>query len=382
MARRIMLPVYAIATNATSSLGLDTEAHWHAVLQAKTGIQHHEDDALSNIPFWAAKLNASQWQYIHTHTKTSVALSPFEQLALFSAKQALASCEQELRAEDTLVVLSTTKGNIEWLETHDDDRLALHTSAQLIAEQLGLSHHKPIVISHACVSGVLALVYAMRRLQQGTHKHAIVIGCDRFTRFVLNGFQSFQAIADEPCRPFDADRKGINLGECGAAIILTTQPEVNLFARLYAGASSNDANHISGPSRTGEELALAINTALQQAGITSTQIDMISAHGTATLYNDEMEAKAFDLCGLSQKAVHSFKGYTGHTLGAAGVLESAMIIESLQRQMLIPSLGFQSLGVPVPLQVTTDAAQHTINYVLKTASGFGGCNATAVWGRA
>lgn len=376
-----MHPVYAIATNTTSSLGLDTKAHWAAVTHGKTGIRQHTDVALSNTPFWAAKLDASQWQYIQTATRANIPLSAFEQLALFSAKQALQNCNQELLPEDTLVILSTTKGNIEWLDSHNDDRLALHTSAQLIAKELGLSQNKAVVVSHACVSGVLALVYAMRRLQQGTHKHAVVIGCDKFTKFVLNGFQSFQAIADEPCKPFDADRKGINLGECGATIILTTQPEDVQLARLYAGASSNDANHISGPSRTGEELTLAINAALQEAGITASDISMISAHGTATLYNDEMEAKAFNLSGLSDVPVHSFKGYTGHTLGAAGVLESAMIIESLQKQMLIPSLGFQTLGVPMPLQVTREAVNQQIQYVLKTASGFGGCNATAVWGK-
>lgn len=375
-----MYPVYAIATNITSSLGFDIKAHWAAVINGNTGIKQHTDAALSNASFWGAKLDASQWQYILANTKTSTPFSPFEQLALFSAKQALRDCNQDLLPEDTLVVLSTTKGNVEWLDSYDDDRLALHTSAKLIVEELGFLN-KPVVISHACVSGVLALVYAMRRLQQGAYKHAIVIGCDRFTKFVLNGFQSFQAIADEPCRPFDAERKGINLGECGATIILTTQPEDIALAKLCAGASSNDANHISGPSRTGEELSLAINTALQQAGIDATDIDMVSAHGTATLYNDEMEAKAFNLSGLSDVPVHSFKGYTGHTLGAAGVLESAMIIESLQKQQLIPSFGFKELGVPIALNITHEAQATDIQYVLKTASGFGGCNATAVWGK-
>lgn len=376
-----MLPVYAIATNTTSSLGLDVKAHWNAVLQGISGIKQHDDASLSAAPFWGAKIDAMQWQYIQANTKGEHALSPFEQLAIFAGKQALNSCNQDLNPEDTLVILSTTKGNIEWLGQYDDERLSLHKSAGIIAAALGINKNKHVVVSHACVSGVLALVYAMRRLQQGTYKHAIVIGCDRFSRFVLSGFQSFQAVADEACKPFDANRKGINLGECGAAIVLTTQPDYGALARLYAGGSSNDANHISGPSRTGEELGLAINTAMQQAGITAVDIDMISAHGTATPYNDEMEAKAFNLCGLTNTPVHSFKGYTGHTLGAAGVLESAMIIESLQRQQIIPSLGFQELGVPVSLNVTTEATQTDIQYVLKTASGFGGCNATAIWGR-
>lgn len=377
-----MRPVYAIASNITSSLGFTTADHWSAVTQIRTGISRHEDVALSNVAFWAAKLNPSQWQVVQAQTKAKISLSPFEQLALFSAKRAIDECEQVLDAKDTIVVLSTTKGNIELLGQASDERIYLHSSAGIIADALGLTANKPVVVSHACVSGVLSLVYAMRLLQYGKYSHAVVIGCDRFTRFVLSGFQSFQAIADEPCKPFDAERKGINLGESGSTIILSTTPgDAAPLAQILSGSTSNDANHISGPSRTGEELAIAIHSALQQAGIGSEDIDMISAHGTATPYNDEMESKAFGLCGLNTIPVHSFKGYTGHTLGAAGVLESAMIVESIRNQQLIPSAGFNTLGVPVPLNITTSMQQAEISYVLKTASGFGGCNATAIWAK-
>lgn len=376
-----MVPVYAIASNITSSLGLSTAEHWKAVLNSTTGINIYEDASLCNTSFWGARINPSQWQVIQTQTKNNISLSAFEQLAIFSARQAILDCDEELNPTETLLILSTTKGNIEWLGQVSDERLLLHVSAGLIADAIGFNHHKPLVISHACVSGVLSLVYAMRALQAGRYKNAVVIGCDRFSRFVLNGFQSFQAIADEPCKPFDVERKGINLGESGSTIILTTKQEITHRAQILSGATTNDANHISGPSRTGEELALAINSALQQAGINAEDIGMVSAHGTATLYNDEMEAKAFSLCKVSNAPVHSFKGYTGHTLGAAGVLESAMIIESIRHQQLIPSLGFDTIGVSVPLNVISKMQEADINYVLKTASGFGGCNATAIWAK-
>jgi 3-oxoacyl-[acyl-carrier-protein] synthase-1 len=150
---------------------------------------------------------------------------------------------------------------------------------------------------------------------------------------------------------------------------------------MMSGATSNDANHISGPSRTGEELSVAIKRALAEAGLQSADINMVSAHGTATPYNDEMEAKALHLSGLSNAPLHSMKSYTGHTLGAAGVLESAMIIKAMQEQQLIPSAGYEEHGVSVPVNVTTAMQPATINYVLKTASGFGGSNAAIVWGR-
>ncbi|WP_276133998.1 beta-ketoacyl-[acyl-carrier-protein] synthase family protein [Polluticoccus soli] len=378
MAERVVTPVYAIATNIVSALGMNTAAHWNAVTAGRVGVKLHEDESLSASPFYASKLDPSQWQLVQSQTQTKDPLSPFEQLAIYSAKQALDNCDIDL--DNTVLILSTTKGNIEWLGQVDDERLSLYTSADIISRQLGLIT-KPVVVSHACISGVVALQYGMRLLQGGKYKYAIVVGCDRFSRFVLSGFQSFQAIADEPCKPFDAERKGINLGEAAATIILSIDNENQPLARLAAGATSNDANHISGPSRTGEELAIAINRSLEEAGISASAIGMVSAHGTATLYNDEMEAKAFGLSGVAHAGVHSFKGYVGHTLGAAGILESAMIIEALQHQQLIPSPGFESLGVSQELHVTTQTTPTSLNYVLKTASGFGGCNATAVWAK-
>ncbi len=374
-----MEQVFAIATNVVSALGMNTDAHWSAIARKQSGIRKYEDASLSNTPFFASRIDPGQWQNIHEVTKTSVVLSSFEQMAIYSAREALSQCEQDIDLSKAVLVLSTTKGNIEWLDQVPDERVTLHSSAVVISDQLGLTS-KPVVISHACVSGVVASLYALRLLQSGRYKYAIVVGADRFTRFVLSGFQSFQAIADEPCKPFDAHRKGINLGEAAATIVLSTDADEPL-ARLVSASTSNDANHISGPSRTGEELAYSIDRSMKQGQITADQVSMISAHGTATLYNDEMESKAFGIAKLSSVPLHSFKGYIGHTLGAAGVVESAMIIESIRRQQLIPSPGFSELGVSQPLNVVRDIASDEINFVLKTASGFGGCNASAIWAR-
>lgn len=373
-----MHPVYAIGQHAISSLGMDTAAHWSAICNGRTGIKQHSDPSLSQAPFMAAKLDPAQWQVIQEQTGSAVSLSPFEQLAIYSISKALDTLDEPLDLAQTTIILSTTKGNIELLGKVPDERILLTHSATRIANHFNLSH-KPIIISHACVSGVVALQYAMRLIQTGRCKNVIVVGCDRFSRFVLSGFQSFQAISDEPCRPFDSNRKGITLGEAAATIILSQNKQESTIAQLAGGATSNDANHISGPSRTGEELSMAITAAINEAGIDPARVDMISAHGTATLYNDEMESKAFDLAGLLHSPVHSFKGYIGHTLGAAGVLESVMTIESMRHQLLIPSPGFDSLGVPRPITVSTSLKPAQIRYALKTASGFGGCNATAIW---
>jgi 3-oxoacyl-[acyl-carrier-protein] synthase-1 len=380
MVASIMTPIYAIASNVTSSMGMDTDAHWKAVSQGRIGISRYEDESFSNTAFWASKIDPAQWQRIHLATRASTVLLPFEQLAVYSASQALDTCELQLDPDKTLLILSTTKGNIEWMDQLPDEQLMLHHSASVIGANLGI-RSRPVVVSHACVSGVVALLYALRTMQAGRYRNAIVIGCDRLTKFVLNGFQSFQAIADEPCKPFDAARKGINLGEAASTIILSAGNQEQPLARLLSGATSNDANHISGPSRTGQELSFAIDNALSQAGLSAKDIDMVSAHGTATLYNDEMEANAFSLSGLDSVAVHSFKGYTGHTLGAAGILESAMVLESMKYQQLIPSAGYSTSGVTLPLNITREMQPAEINYTLKTASGFGGCNAALIWGR-
>lgn len=375
-----MQPVYAIATHLMSSLGVDVAAHWKAAANRTTGIKQHEDLSLSSTTFFAAKMDAAQWQRIHECTKTNITLSPFEQMAIYSAKQAIANCTEDIDLSQTAFILSSTKGNIEWLNQVPDERILLATSAGIIAKELGIKT-QPIVIAHACVSGVVASIYGMRLLQSGRYKQVIITGADRFTKFVLSGFQSFQAVAAAPCRPFDANRTGINLGEAAATIILSANKQAGALASMLAGSTSNDANHISGPSRTGEELALAITKTLQEASLTPKQIDMISAHGTATLYNDEMESKAFGIADVAHAPTHSFKGYIGHTLGAAGIAESAMVIESLRQQQIIPSLGFDNLGVSQALNITQEMKPVAINYVLKTASGFGGCNAASLWGQ-
>ncbi|MEO7522825.1 MAG: beta-ketoacyl synthase, partial [Ferruginibacter sp.] len=194
----------------------------------------------------------------------------------------------------------------------------------------------------------------------------------------LSGFQSFQAISQKPCKPFDAARDGINLGEAGATVVLSCNEKYSGEIKIAGGSTSNDANHISGPSRTGEELFIAIKKAMKEAAVTENDIDFISAHGTATLYNDEMEAKAITLANMQSVPVNSLKGFYGHTLGAAGIIESIIAIHSLKEDIVFPTMGFNDIGVSVPLNVSNKLKKAPLKNALKTASGFGGCNAALV----
>jgi 3-oxoacyl-[acyl-carrier-protein] synthase-1 len=221
----------------------------------------------------------------------------------------------------------------------------------------------------------------MRLIQSGQYENVVVAGADVITKFILSGFQSFQAVSPQPCRPFDAARNGITLGEGASTVMLSANKKYATDIEVMGGSVSNDANHISGPSRTGEELALVINKAMQQAGVEQTGIDFVSAHGTATPYNDEMEAKAIALTGLQATPVNSLKGYYGHTLGAAGLIESVISMQSLKNNVVLPTKGFETLGVTKPLNVTNTMLHGSFNNCLKTASGFGGCNAALVFGK-
>jgi 3-oxoacyl-[acyl-carrier-protein] synthase-1 len=206
----------------------------------------------------------------------------------------------------------------------------------------------------------------------------VVIGGDIVSAFVVSGFQSFKSLSPGICKPFDAGRDGLNLGEGAGTLILSTARHSDQIT-MVGGASANDANHISGPSRTGEGLFLAVTKALAQSNVLPSGIDFISAHGTATPFNDEMESKAFSRCGLGNVPLNSFKAYIGHALGGAGVIESAFAIHGMKQSLIYPTLGYKEFGVPEKITVTDTLTAKVQNTILKTASGFGGSNAAIVF---
>ena len=377
-----MQNIVAISHAILSPMGINSRQCFEQVKQQKSSIKQYTDKSITEEPFFAARLSPDQLMMLQSrYRSSSTQLSPFEQMCVYVTEQAVAQSNVDIQSEDCVLILSSTKGNIEWLGQQSDERISLHYSAKIIANHFGMKH-KPIVISNACISGSLALITGARFLEAGKYKTAIVVGCDRFSSFVFSGFKSFKALADEPCKPFDKNRTGINLGEAAACIILTNDISNALeqpLAYLSGGGVSNDANHLSGPSRTGNELSMAINAAIHEAGINVQAIQMISAHGTATSFNDEMEAKALHLSGLGNIPLHSLKSYVGHTLGAAGIIESIIACMAMNEDLLPASLGFLESGVSEKVNVTDKLQSQTSNYVLKTASGFGGCNAALVW---
>lgn len=372
-----MRKVYVLSQNIFSPLGKTAKENFDALCKDRTGVAIHQDPQQSDIPFCAALFDGFFLKKQHER------FTRFENILAASIEDAVQLAGVDIKAADTALILSSTKGNISMLEEQPvtevlKQEIGLTASAQKLARHFGFQN-KPIVVSHACISGTLAMITAKRLLDAGKFKTVVVAGADVITRFILSGFQSFHAVSDELCRPFDANRKGINLGEGAATLVLSAEAPVRAEPVVISGGGvSNDANHISGPSRTGEELFMAIDRAMKEARVTAGAIDFISAHGTATLYNDDMESRAINLAGLQDVPVNSLKGYYGHTLGAAGLLEAVVCIESLLHDTIIPTKGFGEAGTVMPLNVCRKRIRKPMGACLKTTSGFGGCNAVIV----
>jgi 3-oxoacyl-[acyl-carrier-protein] synthase-1 len=312
-----MKDVFIIADNIFSPLGSTTNENFDALLQDISAVKEHRN-AFANEPYYAALFSGDITFPALTENNN---YTKFESLLIASIDEAVKQSGIDVQDNKTLLIISTTKGNISLLESEPyskqlQQRMALHTSAKLIAGYFGFVN-EPLVVSNACISGSLAIITGMRFIQSGKYDNVVVAGADVITKFILSGFKSFQALSNSICKPFDAARDGINLGEAAATVVLSSTKKNNDDIRVVSGAISNDANHISGPSRTGNELYQCIATAMNDGGLSKDDIDFISAHGTATMYNDEMEAKAIALAGLTAPPVNSLKAFYGHTLGAA-----------------------------------------------------------------
>lgn len=369
--------VYVAGDCLISSLGFTTDENMQAIVAGKSGIRTVDDCALYGAPFQAARICRERWQG-EADAKSLAGYTPLEQLFILSIGQVVRHTGIDLRLPDCGLVLATTKGNIENI---DSPAAYLWEMARHVA---GYFHYPgtAVVISNACISGVSALLVASRWIESGKYRHVIVAGGDVLSRFVVTGFQSFKSVSGLPCRPYDLQRDGLTLGEACGCIALTADPERvkdRPLVTVDGGGITNDANHISGPSRTGDGLCQAIRGALEEAGIGPEQVGFVNAHGTATLYNDEMEAKAIHWAGLAGTPLNSLKAYWGHTLGAAGIIESIACFDQLRKGIVYGTKGYGTCGVSLPLSLTEEHRFQDMQCCVKTASGFGGCNAAVVF---
>lgn len=370
--------VIKIADSIISPLGYDTGDNVNNILQGRSVLRQHSLWGIPE-PFMASLFNNGELLAIaHDRISPSMAMTRFEMLAILSAKQAIEKCGIDPASPRTIFIISTTKGNVELLGQAADnipaERISPAASATVIAGYFG-NTNTPIVVSNACTSGACAQLLAARLLSAGHYDHAIVVGAEVQSKFIVSGFLSFKALSPEACRPFDKERKGLNIGEGAGTIIYRRQKENETATgawELLEGAISNDANHISGPSRTGEGSYRVLMETTK--AFDTKKIAFINAHGTATPYNDEMESIAITRAGLSEIPVNGLKGFYGHTMGAAGVIETILSQEFLERGIIPPTKGFEELGVSGKLTINKNCTATDKKAFIKLLSGFGGCN--------
>lgn len=366
-----------VATNITSPLGFTTEDNYQAIKSGSSLLKRH--DSWHGIPtaFTASLFTDEQMEAISIDGFTR-----FESIAIHSIKEALGHATIDLASQRTILLLSTTKANVgELAETpeKDNDYLSPGATAKKISKYFGIATD-PIVICNACISGVTAQLLADRLISDGFYDTVIVCGADCQSAFVVSGFMSFKSLSPDECRPFDIERLGLNLGEAASTIIYKKSiVDDNKTWNLISGCLTNDAYHVSAPSPLGDGSYAAISHTIKDYKIDD--IALINVHGTATMFNDQMESKAIERASLSSIPIQALKGYYGHTLGASGVLESVITMRALDEGVILPTRGFSEVGVSGKITISNLEQTTDKRTFLKIISGFGGCNGALLFAK-
>lgn len=375
--------IVKIADNIISPLGFTTQDNYNNVKQGRSLLRRYVGKWHLPEPFVASLLDREEveqkWQTV-AHNEEYYTF--WEKIAILSASAALKTSNVNVADERVLFVFSSTKGNVSLLdrtlpfpgsEKERDDRISPAGAADKVCHYFG-NKNVPVVVCNACISGVCAQIVASRALRSGRYDYVIVVGAEEQSPFIISGFQSFKALAEEECRPFDINRQGLNLGEAAATIIYAAMEQPVGWCAVN-GVIRNDANHISGPSRNGEGSYRALQATLQSSNLTADQLACLNVHGTATLYNDEMECQAIKRAKLEEVPVNALKGYYGHTMGAAGIMESILTMRAIDDHTILATRGYNQCGVSYPLNINKQPVTTDKTAFVKLLSGFGGCNA-------
>ena len=371
------------AHNIISPLGMTTAENYAAVKEGRSMLKRYEGLWRLPEPFTASLMDREKVEEAFAPLANGAKYTFFEKMIILSASRAIAEAKIDAASDRVLFILSTTKGNVFLLDKNETgfpkERVLLGYAAKQMTDFFH-NANTAIVVSNACISGVCAQIQAMRELESGRFDYVVTVGADVQSAFIVSGFQSFKALSVDPCKPFDANRSGLNLGDAAATIIYTRKDKVTENDWVACrGAIRNDANHISGPSRTGEGSYRALKVALGE--VSPDKIAFINAHGTATLYNDEMESFAIERAGLSKVPVNGLKGYYGHTMGAAGIMETILSMQAIDDHNILATRGYETMGVTHPLVLSNQNQPTDKRAFIKLLSGFGGCNAALLFAK-
>ncbi|MFA5087655.1 MAG: beta-ketoacyl synthase N-terminal-like domain-containing protein [Candidatus Omnitrophota bacterium] len=314
---------------------------------------------------------------------------PDEDSLVMQMLEPLLKSSRGLIPADARLILATTTGEIDLLErqvlqgTDDAAKSNFDFLLEKVRRLTGVSGEGEI-ISSACASSSIAIGFAAGFIESGKGDCALVVAADAVTEFVFSGFSSLMALDPGKAKPFDKNRAGLSLGEGAGFILLMSRERAEKESRDILGevagwAQAGDANHMTGPSRDGAGLSLAIQKAMNKAGIRSQDVGCISSHGTGTLYNDSMEMKAYrTVFGDQPVPLYSIKGAMGHTMGAAGLMETLIALQVLREKIIPATVGLQEVDPEAEGWVSLDKRALRKNFLLLNNSGFGGVNAALI----
>ena len=386
-------PVLIAGVGVVSAIGMDTGSNLKSLLAEKAGIgkmQWLQSAHDAELP--VGEVNRSN-EALATMTGLSAGYPRTTLLSAIAARETLLDAGWDKSdSSRTGFISANTVGGMDktekFFKQFSKDPAAGKLSqvvhhecgavTELVADFLGIRHFVSTV-STACSSSANAIFTGARLIRAGLLDFALVGGADALTRFTLNGFNTLMILDKEPCRPFDENRRGLNLGEGAAYLLLASEKGIRLlnknpYALLRGYANANDAYHQTASSPEGTGSFLAMKGALDQAGMNASDIDYINLHGTGTQNNDIAEGTAIrQLFDPAFPKMSSTKAYTGHTLGASGAVEAVYSILAIQHGILFPNLRFETPMKEFPFQPVTRLMKHQrIQNVLSNSFGFGG----------
>ncbi len=290
---------------------------------------------------------------------------------------------------DALLLLATTNGEIDLLERSVlDGKTGADASrpenlARKVQRLCGLNEPGTVVCA-ACASSSAAVARGAALIRDGDRDCVLVVACDNVSEFVAAGFSALMALDKDMARPFDKNRGGLSLGEAAAFTLLMSDERASRegtvpLARISGWALTSDANHITGPSRDGSGLALALQRALRSAETPAEEVGSICAHGTGTPFNDSMEMKAFKtVFGKRALPTYSLKGGIGHTMGTAGLVDIIVAVESLKQKVVPPTVNLREVDEEAAGWASPGPCACDTGVTVSTNSGFGGINCAVV----
>ena len=385
-----------------SAIGNNVEENYSALISGKTGVSkisqiatiHKDAIKVGEIDLTNKQLE-EQLGLTSENNYSRTAL-----LGSIAAKQAVANAQiTNMKDYRTGLVSSTSVGGMDMTEKYfyqylEDEAVQKYIdghhagdSTQKIAQQLGIDKSLVTTISTACSSAANAIMFGARLIKSGKLERVIVGGSDCLSKFTINGFKTLMILSDTDNTPFDENRKGLNLGEAAAFLVLESDEAVRagnkkVLAYVKGYGNANDAHHQTASSENGDGATLAMEKALKVAGMQPEDIDYINAHGTATANNDLSEGRAFQrIFGDKTPDFSSTKPYTGHTLAAAGGIEAVYAVLALQNNTIYPNLNFETPMKEFNLVPQTQTKEKELNTVLSNSVGFGGNCSTVIFSK-